>query len=107
MQLKDLNERYLCVEFAYLSEHDMLELLNDLDYRMVRYLQTNFNFIKQLLAELFCKHGALTPIQMIVPSNHSLKECPFRNIDLIIEIIHTLHVHPCVFIFKVDVFNFI
>ena len=107
MQLKNLNKRDFGVEFANLSEHDLLELLNDLDYWMVRYLQTNFDFIKQLLAELLSKHRALTPIQRIVPSNHSLKECPFRHIDLIIEIIYTLHVHPCVFVFKVDVFNFI
>lgn len=107
MQLKNLNKRDLCVEFVNLSEHDMLELLNDLNYRMVRYLQTNLNFIKQLLAELLSKHRALSPVEMIVPSNHFLKKCPFWHVDLIIEIVYTLHVDPCVFVFKIDVLNFI
>ena len=62
MQLKHLYKWDFCIELTYLIEHDSLELVNDLYYRMVWNLQTNFDFIEQLLAELFCEHGALTPV---------------------------------------------
>lgn len=90
------NKVNLPIKFTNLIQNYLLKFFHHQDNGMVWNLQTDFDFVKQLLAKLLCEHAAfsgVSGIHLSASKNSSQKWPPgLLGLKLVIEIVNSRHI---------------